>query len=141
MISETLPEVQPLQIGSIREKVLIVDDDETHLEILRHGLERQGFNVIAATRGVELFGFIVEEKPDLVILDINLPDANGLEICQELVDAPATTNIPVIILSGSTEKTVVRQARMAGCRFFLSKPFDPNAILLVIRQALEESGF
>ncbi len=81
-----------------------------------------------------------EEQPDVVILDINLPDANGLDICQEIADAPNTTNIPVIILSGSTDISVVRQARSAGCRFFLSKPFDPNAILLVIRQAIDESG-
>ncbi len=141
MFADTLPEgdpqIQPVFVQS-REKIFLVDDDETHLEILRHGLEFQGFEVVTQTCGKDLLDKIIAYKPDTVILDIYLPDANGLEICQELMDHPTTAMIPVIILSGSIEKSVVRQARSAGCRYFLSKPFDPNAILIMIRQAIDE---
>ena len=141
MIAETFPELEEERSGNGRGKILLVDDDETQLEMLRYGLERQGFDVIAATRGNQLIEYTAEEKPDVIVLDVHLPDANGLEICQKLSDQPATSNIPVVILSGSTDHAIVQQARAAGCRFFLSKPFDPNAILLVIRQALEGVGF
>jgi CheY-like chemotaxis protein len=138
MIADLLPDEEPQTACPAREKVLIVDDDPMHIDIMRHGLENQGFEVFSATTANDLFDRIQTNRPDVIVLDICLPDGNGLEICKELSDAPATISIPVIILSGSTEDSVVRQARAAGCRFFLSKPFDPNAILLVIRQAIDE---
>ena len=91
------------------------------------------------TSGKDLTSKVLRHKPDTVILDIYLEDSNGLQICQELMDSPETAMTPVIILSGSIEQSVVRQARSAGCRYFLSKPFDPNTILIMIRQAIDEN--
>jgi len=136
MIAEILPEEQPVPSDQIKKKVLIVDDDLGQLEILRYGLEGQGFHVIAASKGCQLFEYVVDEKPDAIVLDISLPDASGLELCRELTDAPKTSHIPVVILSGSDCKRVVRNARSAGCRYFLRKPFDPNAMLLVLKEAI-----
>ena len=142
MFADTLPEENPKAQAIVRqdrEKVLLIDDDETHLEILRYGLEFQGFEVTTLNCGKDIFETVARLRPDIVLLDIYLPDANGLDICQQLMDAPETATVPVIVLSGSIENSVVRQARSAGCRYFLSKPFDPNTILVMIRQAIDES--
>jgi CheY-like chemotaxis protein len=79
------------------------------------------------------------EKPDLVLLDLGLPDVDGFELCQQLVDDETTCEIPIIILSGMENSDIVRRCRAAGCRYFVHKPYDPNALLTLIQQAIEES--
>ena len=140
MFADTIPNPQetPESVDK-RKTIMLVDDDETHLEILRFGLEYQGFDVISLTSGEGLLEKIQQQKPDAVILDVYLPDANGLDICHILMDNAATAMIPVIVLSGSIETSIVRQARSAGCRYFLSNPFDPNTILVMLRQAIDEA--
>jgi CheY-like chemotaxis protein len=68
---------------------------------------------------------------------LGLPDIDGFELCQQLVDDEATSEIPVIIVSGNDSPDIVRRARAAGCHFFVRKPFDPNALLALIRQAID----
>ena len=138
MITELMPEESPQVDAESRHKVLIVDDDLTHLQILQHGLERQGFEVVASSRGANLPELVVDQRPQAIVLDICLPDANGLDLCRQISDGPQTSHIPIVILSGLSTENVVRQARSSGCRFFLSKPFDPNAMLLVIKQSIAE---
>ena len=70
-------------------------------------------------------------------MDVGLPDGDGLMFCQRLADAPETCEIPVIILSGMDRADMVRQARAAGCQYFLRKPYDPNALLLLARHAID----
>ena len=77
-----------------------------------------------------------ERLPDLVLLDLRLPDVDGFEICEELTDSPDTCHIPIIIVSGLDQPDVVRTARAAGCEFFIGKPYDPNALLTLIEHAL-----
>lgn len=62
-----------------------------------------------------------------------------LRVCQQLVDNPATCDIPVIILSGMQRPDIIRRSRSAGCRYYVRKPYDPNALLVLIDQAIEES--
>ena len=81
-----------------------------------------------------------ERSPQLIILDIRLPDGNGLELCRELGDDPRTFQTPVIILSGMESSNIVRRARTAGCRYFLRKPYDPNSLLLMVEDTLAGHG-
>ncbi len=73
------------------------------------------------------------------MLDLRLPDADGFEVCQQLADSPETCAIPVIILSGLEEPDILRRCRAAGCQFFLRKPYDPNALLTLIRQSIDDA--
>jgi two-component system phosphate regulon response regulator PhoB/two-component system alkaline phosphatase synthesis response regulator PhoP len=75
----------------------------------------------------------------LILLDIELPDGSGLELCSELADDPATSAIPVVIVSGTEQSDVIRAARRAGSRFFLCKPYDPNALLLIAEHSIREA--
>ena len=131
------PELAP-QEGGERETILIVDDDEAMSEVLSRRLEQQGFDTVRADTGAAGLAIAQSQDPALIVLDLRLPDTDGFTVCQQLADSPATCHIPVIILSGMERPDILRRSRAAGCSFFVRKPYDPNALLVLIRQALDE---
>ena len=138
MFSE--PMEQPLAVAEAPspDKILIVDDDESIVEVLSLRLSALGFMPLAAHSGADGLQRARQERPKLILLDLRLPDTDGLSVCEELVDSADTWDIPVIIVSGRDDSDIVRQCRAAGCRFFVHKPYDPNALLILIHQALGE---
>jgi CheY-like chemotaxis protein len=122
-----------------RSNILIIDDDALLRELLSRRLKQQGFNTLTADSGLSGLVAAQHHRPDVILLDLQLPDRNGLEICAQLADAPETCFIPVIILTGSEDPDIIRRSRAAGCRFFLHKPFDPNVLLTLIRQAIYDA--
>ena len=120
------------------ETILIVDDDEAMTEVLAHRLRQQGFKTATADTGAAGLAAARSQYPALIVLDLRLPDTDGFTVCQRLVDSPDTCDIPVIILSGMERPDIIRSSRAAGCNFFVRKPYDPNALLVLIRQALDE---
>ena len=121
------------------EHILIVDDDFTQAEVLAHRFQQQGYQISIATTGREGLSVARTEHPDLVLLDLRLPDSDGLNICLELSDDERTCEIPVIILSGMERPDIIRQARAAGCQYYVRKPYDPNALLILVENAISES--
>ena len=85
------------------------------------------------------WGYSNRNQIDLVLLDLGLPDTSGLKVCQRLVDDPATSDIPIIVLSGIQKPDIIRSSRSAGCRYYVRKPYDPNALLVLIDRAIEET--
>ncbi len=117
-------------------RILVVDDDRDQADTLAYALRKQGFDVLLA-HTLQAGRLAAElHTPHLIIMDIRLPDGDGLSLCHQLADDPLTCQIPVIILSGMEGPDIVRHARAAGCLFFLRKPYDPNALLLLTRDAL-----
>ena len=141
MFSSTLeePRLAPRQTGK-RHTILIVDDDEVLADVLSHRLRQQGFATITAESGSSGLAKARSEKPSLIVLDLRLPDIDGLTICEELADSPDTCDVPVIILSGMERPDILRRCRAAGCCYFVRKPYDPNALLILIRQAMQDSA-
>lgn len=134
---ELLESPQPLAQGEDqRPTILIIDDDSAMIEVLVVSLRRLGYEVLTAGTGRQGLHQARSERPALILLDLCLPDTNGLTVCQELADSAETCATPVIILSGMEDEGIVRHCRLAGCQFFLRKPYDPNVLLLLIRQAL-----
>ena len=134
------PTVEPREeslAASHRRTILIVDDDPAQVEVLSHRLRNLGFQAISAHSGEAGLRLAKSEHPDLVLLDLRLPDTDGLSVCSQLVDSPATNDIPVIIVSGMEQPDIIRRTRAAGCRFYLRKPYDPNALLTLIQNALD----
>ncbi|MEN6451785.1 MAG: response regulator [Thermoguttaceae bacterium] len=137
----TLPEIQPAPVVAPRQQtVLIIDDDDTLSTVLSHGLKQHGFRTVAAFSGESGIARAKAESPSAILLDLNLPDADGLAICEQLADAPETCSTPIIILSGKNEPGLVRRCRAAGCHYFLRKPHDPSALLVLLRQAISETN-
>jgi DNA-binding response OmpR family regulator len=131
------PELAAHDTGGL-EMILIVDDDEAMAEVLSRRLRQQGFATATADSGAAGLAYARSLQPSLVVLDLRLPDASGFTVCQQLADSPETCHIPVIILSGMERPDIIRQSRAAGCDYFVRKPYDPNALLVLIREALRE---
>ncbi len=121
------------------EHILIVDDDFTQAAALAHHLQKQGYYTSIATTGREGRSLARAEHPDLIVLDIRLPDSDGLTICWELSDNVETCEIPVIIVTAMERPDIIRQARAAGCQYYVRKPYDPNALLILVENAISES--
>jgi DNA-binding response OmpR family regulator len=120
------------------ETILIIDDDEVMADILSRRLRQQGFDPLTAHSGAAGLAAALSRYPALIILDLRLPDIDGLAVCEQLVDASETCHIPVILLSAMEGPDIIRRGRAAGCYYFVRKPYDPNALLVLIRQALHE---
>lgn len=140
MVYDASVELDPAQQLEARERtVLIIDDDQDQAHTLAWRLQSQGFETLTANLGRRGMALAHSERPDVVLLDLELPDIDGLKVCEQLTDSAATSNIPVIILSGHDRADVVRQARLAGCHYYLRKPYDPNIVLMAVEQAIARS--
>ena len=121
--------------------ILVVDDDEEQAFCLSSRLERLGYRTEVAHAGRHALATAQLEQPNLVLLDLCLPDINGLEVCAEMADHPETCDVPIILVSGMDSADIVRKSRAAGCRFFIRKPYDPNALLALIEHAMAERNW
>jgi CheY-like chemotaxis protein len=116
-------------------RILVVDDDKDIGEIVRYALSKDNHEVIEALNGKEGLARASSDKPDLIILDIMMPEMDGLSVSTRLAADPATKNIPVIIL---TAKGRMREAFVASPNVhnFMDKPFEPSALQDEIRSIL-----
>jgi CheY-like chemotaxis protein len=137
------PKTAPARVTAGRKQtILIIDDDEVLSDVLSRRLQQQGFNAITADSGQCGLIRAKTDRPSLILLDLRLPDADGITICEQLADDLKTCSIPVIILTGIERPDILRHCRAAGCHFYLRKPYDPNALLILIRQAIADAqGF
>lgn len=140
MFDQTTAQLEAVQCDIDAQVVLIIDDDVDQVDVLAHRLQSQGFQTLSAFRGQSGLRLAQNERPDLIVLDLRLPDVDGFTVCQQLADDSRTCDIPVMILSGMEHPEVVRRVRSSGGRFYLRKPYDPNALLVLVQNALGEPG-
>jgi len=112
--------------------VLIVDDDEQNRMLLRDPLEAQGYEVTEAADGVQALAMVRQRAPDVILLDVMLPNLNGFEVCRQLKQNPRTAAIPVLMVTALTERHERLMGIKMGATDFLTKPVDLlDAILRV----------
>lgn len=116
--------------------VLIAEDDELILKTVEHKLLKEGFEVILTRNGKEAIEKIIENKPDLIITDIMMPFASGIEILSALQDQE--TSPQVIVLSSMGQEDVVLEAFSLGASDFMVKPFSPNELVLRVKRLLRK---
>jgi CheY-like chemotaxis protein len=116
--------------------ILIVEDNPGSLMLTTVALEMEGFAVAGAETAAQARTVLAHSTPDLVLMDIQLPDADGLEFTRELKADPATADIPVIALTAHAMPLHERAARAAGCVGFISKPWTPEALSRDVRAIL-----
>ncbi|MEE9144798.1 MAG: response regulator [Candidatus Binatia bacterium] len=116
--------------------LMVVDDDPDLVEIVRITLEAKGFNVRCAYSGKHLFACLEELKPDLILLDIMMPQMDGLEVLTRLKGNPATASIPVILLTVKGEPEDVIKGYERGADIYITKPFTSTEVLEAINLVL-----
>lgn len=118
-------------------KILNVDDDEGSRYAVTRILQHAGFDVGEAANGEEAVRFAHDYRPDLVLLDVNLPDISGFEVCRRLKAAPETWNIPVMHISASSSKSSDLVSGLeAGAEAYLVEPVEPEVLVATIRAVL-----
>ena len=125
-------------LDSGKRKILIVDDDEDLVDLLVDHFERDGrFDVRSVNNGFGAGMMIKEFGPDLVVLDVMLPDINGMEVCQLVRRDKSMDEVRIICISGMVEQDRIQQLRDAGANDFMKKPFDIDALSTRVCQLLE----
>lgn len=121
------------------EKILIVDDEPNVLRLIGYALHVEGYEIVIAQTGVEALNKVQTEKPDLVILDIILPDISGIKVCQQIRDKPGTASLPIIMLSAKTQVSDKIKGLEAGADEYITKPVDPEEMVARVRALLERT--
>jgi excisionase family DNA binding protein len=125
-------------LDSGKRKILVVDDDEDLVELIVDQLERDGrFEVRSVNNGFGAGMQIKEFRPDLVVLDVMLPDINGIEVCRLVRGDKTMDDVRIICISGMVEEDKIQQLRDAGANDFLKKPFDVEMLNDRICQLLD----
>lgn len=121
-----------------RSKILVVDDEREIINILKISLESENYKVVEAHTGDGAIRKARSEAPDLIILDLMLPDMTGYEICNKIRKDPLTRSIPVIMLTGMGETGRIPGMEL-GADDYITKPFDLNELKTKIRNVLQSS--
>jgi DNA-binding response OmpR family regulator len=114
-------------------KVLIVEDEKDILQLVKLYLEKEGYRTVTASTGSEGLAQVRSEKPDLLVLDLMLPEIDGLEICKRLRSAPDTAMLPIIMLTAKAEESDTIIGLELGADDYVTKPFSPKTLVARVK--------
>ena len=117
-------------------KILVVDDQPINVQLLKSKLEREGLEVIAASTGIEAINLVNEEWPDLILLEMIMPDMDGIELCQRLQSREETRSIPVIFITARPTKDIKLEGLRVGAVDYITKPIDLDEALARVQTQL-----
>jgi len=117
-------------------RILIVEDNEHNMYLINFILEKNGYETIKAFNGEDGIGLAMKEKPDLIIMDIQLPDINGLEVTRRIRGSKVDGTIPIIAITSYAMSGDKDEALEAGCTGYIEKPINPDTIMAEIEKYL-----
>ena len=120
----------------VRPTVLVVDDDEFQHKIVSKMLEDGNYHLVFAAGGVEALSILRKTRPDLILMDVMMPDMDGLEVMRQMKTVPRLADIPVIMITGKGEKNIVTESLKAGATDFMVKPFARDTLLGKVAKVL-----
>src|SRR4030042_6559704 len=121
------------------EKILVVDDDLDTLKLVGMMLQRQGYTIVAAINGAQALSKVPAEKPDLILLDVMMPDIDGFEVCRRLRSDAAYASIPILMFTAKTQVDDKVQGFESGADDYLPKPTHPAELLAHVKALLGRS--
>ena len=119
-----------------RATILVVDDFDDTRHLLRTWLERKGFRVVEAENGMEAVNEAVSESPDLIIMDLEMPELDGLAATRKIRECDHLANVPIVAVSAYGTERFRGLALQAGCTEYVSTPFEPSDLERLIRSYL-----
>jgi len=120
----------------LRKKILIVEDEESLLKLESILLTSKGYEVRGVANGKAALDAIAEEAPDLVLLDIMLPEIDGFEVCRRIKENPETSAIPVIMLTAKKSREDMARGESVGADWYITKPFKSAMVIETIQRFL-----
>lgn len=120
-------------------KILIVEDEKDILQLVKLYLEKEGFRTVAAATGADGLTQVAAEKPDLVVLDLMLPELDGLEVCKRLRSQPDTATLPILMLTAKAEETDTIIGLELGADDYVTKPFSPKTLVARVKALLRRT--
>jgi len=119
-----------------KEHLLVVEDDEDILELLRYNLHKEGYRITGVTSGEEALKAVPSDLPDLIVLDLMLPGMDGLEVCRHLKRQPHTARVPIIMVTAKGEEADIVTGLELGADDYVTKPFSPRVLVARVRGVL-----
>ena len=123
-----------------KEKILVVDDEEDILELIRFNLVREGYKVLCAQSGEKALSIGQSEMPDLMVLDLMLPGIDGLEVTKVLKSDSRTRDIPIVMLTAKGEEEDIVTGLELGADDYITKPFSPRVLVARLRAVLRRQS-
>ena len=122
-------------------KILTCDDEKHIVRLIQVNLERQGYEVLTAYNGAECLAMVESDKPDLIVLDVMMPEMTGFEVLEKLKSNPETEKIPVIMLTARAQDADVLRGWQSGVECYLTKPFNPMELIAFVKRifSMEDS--
>lgn len=115
-------------------KILTCDDEKHIVRLIQVNLERQGYEVITAYNGAECLEKVASEKPDLLVLDVMMPEMTGFEVLEKLKADPETHDLPIIMLTARAQDSDVLRGWQSGVECYLTKPFNPMELIAFVKR-------
>ena len=122
----------------MRKKILVVDDDADWVELISFNLKKAGFLIGTATNGIDALKKARTLIPDLILLDLKLPELDGFAVCESLKKDPATEKTPIIMLTGLTSEFTRYAGLESGANEYVTKPANPDQLLSRIEYWLQK---
>ncbi len=119
-------------------RILVADDEPHILKLVSFTLSNHGYEVLTVTDGKAAVEAAEREQPDLVLLDVMMPEMNGYEAARLIKENPATKDIPVVMLSAKSQQYEIRQGLDCGAEEYVCKPFTPRALLEKVDEILRQ---
>jgi len=120
-------------------KILVVDDEINVIKVIASRLKANNYDVVSASDGTFAVKKAIEEKPDLIILDIRMPAGGGVSVFENLKRLDSTMMTPIIFITAHPTEEIKQQVLEMGANDFVAKPFDPEDLLVKVRKALGEN--
>lgn len=120
----------------MKEKILIVDDEKDIVKMLDYNLKKEGFRTVSCYDGEEALNLAAKEHPDLIILDLMLPEVDGLEVCKALKKDSSTSAMPIIMLTAKTQEADKILGLELGADDYITKPFSPRELVARVKAVL-----
>jgi DNA-binding response OmpR family regulator len=119
-------------------RILAVDDEPHILKLVSFSLKAGGFDVVEASDGLTAIELAEKEQPDMILLDVMMPVLDGYETCRRLKENPATSQIPVVMLTAKTQVAEEQTGLSSGATKYLCKPFTPKELVAQVQEFLGE---